>query len=1064
MRCECWNQRLAEAFERLEARSTPVSDVVPLAAHHWSFDDGPDWHDSSPGAEAPSITADMSGGADARSSLGDPLPFVSGTQRMGIDVAAAGQPLILDTDIRSSVTGSFTVSFWVRTTASGDSSAGAAPAVMGTSALGIGAIDDAGRIGVAVGTRWLAASQHPINDGQWHFVSIARKAGRGRTEVIVDGGTASIGSRMALPPDLPLTLIGGRSGSSVAFPGQLDQISIFRSRLSRTALAAVRENHAPKTWGITATGTAGREFHTASVLVSAHDVEGDPLRIRRFTQPAHGRARHLGDGSFVITPDGGFVGRDRMTVMVNDGRGGLCRSTIDIDVLPAPSAGRRAAAFVDFTPVVAGGEVLRTQSSWRVPRAIDVDRDGRLDLVVAADRGLTFYRNVGDVGRADFAAGVPVLAGGEPIHTADYAALALADMTGDGRPDLILPDATSALQVYANTSTSTGMMTFALATPLTDDQGEPFVVPDQRFDVGDYDNDGLPDIVVGAFAGDVLFFANRGMAGRPQITRDGITLLSEAYNLFPRIVDVSRNGVPDLVLGVNWGTVRSWLDPVLHGGVLADAPLWQLAITDGFGSEPDLHALTDGPVVDVADVDGDGVVDLLIGGQLVGESIYCARGRAWSLKEELRFLGSVLRDHPTGLGAALDADDGRLLSSVRASLRRIVDIVKMARPEDRAELWSAYADHVRRFDRLRMDRPVQVATEHHLPGIIAQYAVTAGHILPDTPTQRAAIADLFGMRGQRRQLYVNFRLVVGDNIRASSGQLASLLSFMRHHPRAAFPDDILTIDNFFGDGPGGLVELFTGGKNTFGDPTGAPSDEWPDDVRAALAAAKPGNPTAGDVFTFVVGHEATHSLDAYVRGRPNPDLSRRWGQMLCHAAGDDVVAGLDGWIDWSATQAHFRERGFWDGASENWNASWQAYWSAGPGASMRVTSFLRGGIDWFLENPQESLATQANQHWVDSEGRLLGAVDRFRRGIVSPLTEAVTFLDYVSVGLNRVAMFDIDADPARARAIWKIAYADLRRDARGFISELRMSDSGRTYRFTVDASGIYRDVSVMEPT
>jgi hypothetical protein len=1056
------NKTCQRVFECLEARSTPAADLLPLAVHHWSFDDGPDWHDSAPGAVAPAITADVSGRADARSATGDPLPFVTGTQRKGVDMAALGRPLVLDADIRSSLGGPFTVAFWVLTTARGDAAAAAAPAVLGTAGIGLGALDAEGRIGVAVGAHWVAVSQRPIDDGQWHFVAITRNARYGRIEVAVDDGPIATGLRAATPTGLPVTAIGGRSGTVAAFPGRLDQVSVFRSRLSRAALAVLRDNHAPKTWGITAAGTAGREFRTASVLVSAYDVEGDRLRVRRFTQPAHGRARHLGDGSFVIIPDRGFVGRDRMTIVVGDGRGGLSRSTIDIDVLPVPPAGGRAAAFVDFAPVVAGDAVLRTESAWRVPRAVDFDRDGRVDLLVAADRGIAFHRNVGSVGRAVFAAGVPVLADGEPIRTADFAALALADMTGDGRLDIVLPDASGVLLVYANTSVAAGTMTVTMAGPLRDDQGDPFVVPDQRFDVGDYDNDGLSDVVVGTFAGDVQLFVNRGTAVRPEFARDGVALMSDAYNLFPRIVDVSRNGVPDLLLGVNWGTVRSWLDPALHGGSLATAPPWQLIITDSTGAVPDLHALTDGPVVDVADVDGDGVVDLVIGGQLAGDAVYVAHGRAASVAEELRFLGSVWRAHPTGLGAVLDADGGRLLARVRASLGRIVDIVKTAGPEDRARIWSAYAAHVRRFARLRMDRPVDVTTEHHLPGIIAQYAVTAGHILPDAPRQRAAIADLFGMQGHRRQLYVGFRLVLGDNVRASDGQLATLVEFMRHQPRATFPDDIVTIDSFSGDGPGGLVALFTGGKNTFGDPTGTPSDEWPDDIRTALAAAKPGNATAGDLFTFVVGHEATHSLDAYVRGRANRDLARRWGQMLCHAAGDDVVAGADGWIDWAATQARFRDRGLWDGAGETWPAAWQAYWSVGPGATLRDTSFLRGGIDWFLENPQESLATQGNQHWVDSEGRLLGAVDRFRRGVAAPLTEAVTFLDFVSVGLNRVAMFDIDPDSVRGRAVWKIAYADLRRDARGFINEVRMSDSGRTYRFTVDASGIYRDVAVTE--
>lgn len=85
-------------------------------------------------------------------------------------------------------------------------------------------------------------------------------------------------------------------------------------------------------------------------------------------------------------------------------------------------------------------------------------------------------------------------------------------------------------------------------------------------------------------------------------------------------------------------------------------------------------------------------------------------------------------------------------------------------------------------------------------------------------------------------------------------------------------------------------------------------------------------------------------------------------------------------------------------------------------------------MQFFLDNPQESLATQGNQHWVDSEGRLIGAIDRFRQGFTPNLTEALTFLDFQSVGLNRVPMFDIEPSAATSRAVWNVSWADLRRD------------------------------------
>ena len=139
--------------------------------------------------------------------------------------------------------------------------------------------------------------------------------------------------------------------------------------------------------------------------------------------------------------------------------------------------------------------------------------------------------------------------------------------------------------------------------------------------------------------------------------------------------------------------------------------------------------------------------------------------------------------------------------------------------------------------------------------------------------------------------------------------------------------------------------------------------------------------TRADGFTYVVGHEVTHSLDNYVRTRTNDDLERRWGQVLVMAGGPDIVAGSNGWFSKSLTQAHWAAIGLYDSGSQTWDEAWDAYWASGPGSAWKNQSFMRGNIPWFYNSSQESLATQANQHWADSEGRLIGAIDRYRRGV-----------------------------------------------------------------------------------
>ena len=72
---------------------------------------------------------------------------------------------------------------------------------------------------------------------------------------------------------------------------------------------------------------------------------------------------------------------------------------------------------------------------------------------------------------------------------------------------------------------------------------------------------------------------------------------------------------------------------------------------------------------------------------------------------------------------------------------------------------------------------------------------------------------------------------------------------------------------------------------------GFESYAWLPDLASAISAVRPEANIAGDLFTEVVGHEATHSLDRYVRSRANRDLARRESQFLPLAAGADVIPG-----------------------------------------------------------------------------------------------------------------------------------------------------------------------------
>ncbi len=73
------------------------------------------------------------------------------------------------------------------------------------------------------------------------------------------------------------------------------------------------------------------------------------------------------------------------------------------------------------------------------PVLVDWDGDGANDLVVGSQRGeVWFARNVGSKTQPKFTGYAPVLVGREDVHVGSEAKIAIADLDGDGRDDLLV--------------------------------------------------------------------------------------------------------------------------------------------------------------------------------------------------------------------------------------------------------------------------------------------------------------------------------------------------------------------------------------------------------------------------------------------------------------------------------------------------------------------------------------------------------------------------------------------------------------------------------------------------
>ncbi|MDZ4805647.1 MAG: C25 family cysteine peptidase [Candidatus Eisenbacteria bacterium] len=232
----------------------------------------------------------------------------------------------------------------------------------------------------------------------------------------------------------------------------------------------------------------------------------------------------------------------------------------------------------------------------------DVDGDGDLELFVMCGRVLFGFHHTG-AEIVDGDANPATIGVIKIINTAYcYGTPALADMNGDGRPEVIVGMRDRKLHVF-NPVNWTELPGFPYTT-----LGEITSSPA----VGDIDNDGQPEIIFGASDSKVYALNGDGTAatGWPQ----GIQL-NEDFDSSPAIGDLTGDGIPDVVTGASNGVVFAWRN---NGTLL---PGWPVLIKDALGANV---AVRSSPIL--VDVDANGIPEVLFGDQIGRLHGYYANG------------------------------------------------------------------------------------------------------------------------------------------------------------------------------------------------------------------------------------------------------------------------------------------------------------------------------------------------------------------------------------------------------------------------------------------------------
>ena len=253
----------------------------------------------------------------------------------------------------------------------------------------------------------------------------------------------------------------------------------------------------------------------------------------------------------------------------------------------------------------------------------DLDGDGDLDLVAGATYGNIYYFE--NTGTADSPEFTQLTGGANPLdgifmpgHHSNHA---LADLDGDGDIDLVIADARGTIAYFENT----GTVTNPSFTERTGDANPLSSINKGMYselapELADLDSDGDVDLVLGDFNGNITYFENTGTATTPVFTQltgepnplSGI--FDESVRRIasvPELADLDGDGDIDLIVG-EISNNRSVINYYENTGTATNPEFTQRFDT----ANPLEHNIRSKPSLIApvfADIDDDGDLDLAFG-------------------------------------------------------------------------------------------------------------------------------------------------------------------------------------------------------------------------------------------------------------------------------------------------------------------------------------------------------------------------------------------------------------------------------------------------------------------
>ena len=250
---------------------------------------------------------------------------------------------------------------------------------------------------------------------------------------------------------------------------------------------------------------------------------------------------------------------------------------------------------------------------------------------------------------------LPILTtSGAIADTSMPVSVSVADLNGDGLPDIAVMDPVGYLRVYFNSGTKTepkfavGELSDIFLSRINPDdptlQGvtRSYVRQGQRIHLCDIAHSGKKDLVIGNYLGEIMIIPNAGSGAKPDFRQPS----SIASVIIPTMKD-SLKKWGNVFAPEEWDWNRDGKDDLLVGEGSYSANSIHLLLNQGSGSTPvfdenNRSVLAYGKGLEqltpcVVDYNGDGFPDLLVTERTGKIAVYLNSGKPWKSGEPLAF-------------------------------------------------------------------------------------------------------------------------------------------------------------------------------------------------------------------------------------------------------------------------------------------------------------------------------------------------------------------------------------------------------------------------------------------